>query len=235
LGVSEGYERSKLNCTDGLLMSLIAGLMICITLSMILRSCWWRGIGCGVTRVRARLGWTGSRRLPVRAGPLGRRGRSTPKLGKVVQKVSLAIKTLMTDRTDHRAGLPVRAQSCCGIPVGSAADRLQTCPSLSQDTLRPWRDDRRGSSCGRESRSGEHHSTKALLSMTEVVYRIMMRGSCRRDHFGREPHRLFQLAPSPVSGDPSSVPGTRSFAGSDVGGRAILDVRCRPGGEFGHF
>ena len=33
-------------------MILIAGSMICTTLSPIPRSCWWRGAGCGGTRAR---------------------------------------------------------------------------------------------------------------------------------------------------------------------------------------
>ena len=37
----------------------IAGSMICTISSPILRSCWWRGIGCGTTGARAQPEWTG--------------------------------------------------------------------------------------------------------------------------------------------------------------------------------
>ena len=55
---SAGYWRSKPSCTVGPAMILIAGSMICTTSSPIPRSCWWRGVGCGITRVHARPGWT---------------------------------------------------------------------------------------------------------------------------------------------------------------------------------
>jgi RNA-directed DNA polymerase len=48
-------------------MTLIAGLMICTTLSAIPRSCWWRGIGCGATRVPARLGIDGRTAYSIEA------------------------------------------------------------------------------------------------------------------------------------------------------------------------
>src|SRR5271166_5637145 len=66
------YWRSRPNCTDGRSATRVAGLMIFTTLSPILPSCWWRGIGCAVTRGRARPGWTARPPLyRVRAGGRG--------------------------------------------------------------------------------------------------------------------------------------------------------------------
>ena len=49
-------------------MILIAGSMICSTSSPTRRFCWWRGIGCGVTRAPARPGWTGETATTWRPG-----------------------------------------------------------------------------------------------------------------------------------------------------------------------
>src|SRR5256885_2145565 len=48
---ADGYWRSRRSCTVGPGMILIAGSMICSTLSPIPPSCWWRGIGCGTAGV----------------------------------------------------------------------------------------------------------------------------------------------------------------------------------------
>jgi RNA-directed DNA polymerase len=49
-------------------MILIAGSMICSISSPIPPSCWWRGIGCGETKGRARLGWTGQTAVSIQVG-----------------------------------------------------------------------------------------------------------------------------------------------------------------------
>jgi hypothetical protein len=68
-----GILETRPSCTVGLAMILIVGSMICSTSWPIRRFCWWRGIGCGATRVRARREWTG--RPPATSGPcVGWRG-----------------------------------------------------------------------------------------------------------------------------------------------------------------
>src|SRR5947207_14691497 len=46
--------------------------MIYSILSPIPPSCWWRGIGCGATKVPARPGWTGRPPCPSRSGSASR-------------------------------------------------------------------------------------------------------------------------------------------------------------------
>ena len=68
MGPSDGYWRSRPSCTVGPVMILIAGSMTCSISSPIPRSCWWRGIGCGATRVPARPGWTAGPPSSIEAG-----------------------------------------------------------------------------------------------------------------------------------------------------------------------
>jgi hypothetical protein len=56
---SAGYGRSRPSCTVGPATIRIAGSMICSTSCAMRRSYWWRGIGCGATRVPATAGMDG--------------------------------------------------------------------------------------------------------------------------------------------------------------------------------
>ena len=107
---SAGYWRSRPSCTVGPVMILIAGSMICSISSLIPRSCWLRGIGCGETREHARpvwtarppatsrpcAGWRGSWRNcglisgPVPSSPLPVRRRAIPKAGGKVRYLGIA-------------------------------------------------------------------------------------------------------------------------------------------------
>jgi hypothetical protein len=75
IGLSDGYGRSRPSCTGGRPTILIAGSMICTTLSATRVSCWWPGIVCGVTGEHVRPGWTG--RPPTRWRPCMGSGHSS--------------------------------------------------------------------------------------------------------------------------------------------------------------